>query len=72
MFLLMQKLPIEKNEMNYITNDPTAYDDTLDPAQVKLYLQPIWYFQGHNENGDEVNMYIQALKQEYLLPQPSP
>jgi len=59
---------IEKIELIYFTNDPTAYDDTLDPAQVKLYLQPVWHFSGHNENGDEVNTYIQALKQEYLLP----
>ncbi|MGB8982794.1 MAG: hypothetical protein WCC12_13030, partial [Anaerolineales bacterium] len=63
---------IEKIELIYFTNDPTAYDDTLDPAQVKLYLQPVWHFSGHNENGDEVNTYIQALKQEYLLPQPNP
>lgn len=63
---------IEKIELIYFTFDPTFYDDTLDPAQVKLYLQPVWYFRGHNENGDTVNMYIQALRQEYLLPASNP
>jgi LysM repeat protein len=65
-------ITIEKIELIYFTNDPTYYDDTLDPAQVKLYLQPVWHFYGHNENGDEVNMYIQALRQEYLLPESTP
>ncbi len=63
---------IEKVELVYYVSDPTSYDDTLDPAQVEVYLQPVWYFQGHNENGDVVNIYIQALKQEYLLPETTP
>ena len=61
---------IEKVELMYYATDPAYYDETLEPGEV--YLQPVWYFQGHNENGDEVNIYIQALRQEYLLPQTEP
>jgi hypothetical protein len=60
---------IEKAELIHYVSDPSYYDETVEPTQ--LYLQPVWYFQGHNENGDEVNIYIQALKQEYLLPETS-
>jgi LysM repeat protein len=63
---------IEKIELIYFVTDPTYYDDTLDPEQVKLYLQPVWHYYGHNEHGDEEHTYIQALRQEYLLPQTEP
>jgi len=37
-----------------------------------LYLQPVWRFYGHYDNGDEFDVIIQALKQEYLLPELDP
>ncbi|MBN2117962.1 MAG: LysM peptidoglycan-binding domain-containing protein [Anaerolineales bacterium] len=60
-------ITIEKVELMYYVSDPSYYDETLEPAPI--HLQPVWYFYGHNENGDEVNIYIQALRQEYLLPE---
>lgn len=63
---------IEKVELIYFVLDPTYYGEAVDPTQVKIYLQPAWYFQGHNENGDEVDILVQALKQEYLLPETEP
>ncbi|RPJ26988.1 MAG: LysM peptidoglycan-binding domain-containing protein [Chloroflexi bacterium] len=61
---------IEKVELMYFATDPASYDQSLEPGEV--YLQPVWYLQGHNDNGDEVNIYVQALRQEYLLPQTEP
>ncbi|HET9912722.1 MAG TPA: hypothetical protein VFQ13_12575, partial [Anaerolineales bacterium] len=63
---------IEKIELIYFVTDPTYYDDTLDPEQVKLYLQPVWHYYGHDEDGNEEHTYIQALRQEYLLPESNP
>ncbi len=61
---------IDKVELMYYATDPAYYDPTLESAEI--YLQPVWYFQGHNANGDEVNIFIQALRQEYLLPETQP
>jgi LysM repeat protein len=36
------------------------------------YIQPAWRFHGHYENGDEFEILIQALKQEYLIPELAP
>jgi LysM repeat protein len=36
------------------------------------YIQPAWRFYGHYEDGDEFEILIQALKQEYLLPELAP
>jgi hypothetical protein len=36
------------------------------------YIQPAWRFYGHYSNGDELELLVQALKQEYLLPELAP
>ena len=36
------------------------------------YIQPAWRFSGHYSNGDEFEILVQALKQEYLLPELAP
>jgi LysM repeat protein len=36
------------------------------------YIQPAWRFYGHYDNGHEFEILIQALKQEYLLPELAP
>jgi LysM repeat protein len=36
------------------------------------YIQPAWRFHGHYEDGKEFVILIQALKQEYLLPELAP
>lgn len=36
------------------------------------YIEPVWHFQGRYENGTEFDVLIQALKQEFLLPELAP
>lgn len=44
---------------------------TLPPggAAPDMYMQPVWHFHGRYANGNEVDFYIQALKQEFLSPE---
>ncbi|MBI5352432.1 MAG: hypothetical protein HZB50_07320 [Chloroflexi bacterium] len=53
-----------RNPLQSMT-DPKAGDD----AQ---YLQPVWRFYGHYSNGDEFEILIQALKDEFLYPELAP
>jgi hypothetical protein len=55
--------------MYFVTN-PHWQVDHLDGGT--LYLQPVWRFYGHYDNGGEFEVLIQALKEEYLLPQLAP
>ena len=61
---------IEKVELVYYISDPrhTAPDPNADPQ----YIQPAWRFYGHYSNGDEFEFLVQALRQEYLLPELAP
>ena len=61
---------IEKVELVYYIPDPqrTPPDPNADPQ----YIQPAWRFYGHYSNGDEFEILVQALKQEYLLPELAP
>lgn len=43
-----------------------------DPAAGIQYLQPVWRFYGHYSNGDEFEILIQALEEEFLLPELAP
>lgn len=43
-----------------------------DPSAGIQYIQPVWRFYGHYSNGDEFEILVQALKEEYLLPKLSP
>jgi LysM repeat protein len=61
---------IEKVELVYYTPDPRY---TLpDPNASPQYIQPAWRFYGHYSNGNEFEILVQALKQEYLLPELAP
>jgi hypothetical protein len=60
-------LTIEKVELMYYVTNPHWQADRLDGSP--LYLQPVWHFYGHYENGSEFDVIVQALKQEYLLPE---
>ena len=64
---------IERVELVYLTNNP-AYQDSNNPDAVtgQAYIQPAWHFQGHYANGDVLDIVIQALKQEFLLPEVVP
>lgn len=34
-----------------------------------FYIQPMWHFTGHYSSGDEFEVFVQALKPEYLSPE---
>ena len=61
---------IEKVELVYYTPDPRSTPP--DPNAGPQYIQPAWRFYGHYSNGDEFEILVQALKQEYLLPELAP
>jgi hypothetical protein len=56
---------IEQVELVYFVSNPRY---TTDPNAGYPYLQPAWRFYGHFSNGDEFEVLIQALNDEYLLP----
>lgn len=58
---------LEKVELVYYTTDPRYKmpDSPSEPA----YLQPVWRFSGHFSSGDEFEVLVQALKDEFLLPE---
>jgi LysM repeat protein len=58
---------IEKVELVYHIADPRYVP--LDANAGPQYIQPVWRFHGHYSNGDEFEILVQALKQEYLLPE---
>jgi predicted O-linked N-acetylglucosamine transferase (SPINDLY family) len=59
---------IENVELVYYISDPHyIVPDTAQP-----YIQPAWRFHGHYSSGDEFEILIQALKQEYLIPELAP
>ena len=66
----LPSLIIENVELIYYVTNQHWQVDHLDGGP--QYIQPIWRFHGHYENGDEFEMLIQALKQEYLLPEWAP
>jgi LysM repeat protein len=61
---------IEKVELVHFTSDP-RYAVPLPDAQPP-YFQPVWSFYGHYSNGDEFDVLIQALRDEYLQPEIDP
>ena len=58
---------IEKVELVYHLSDPRYAPPAANASP--QYIQPAWRFQGHYSNGDEFEILVQALKQEYLLPE---
>jgi hypothetical protein len=65
-------LIIDQVELVYYVSNP--YYQVHDPnySQRSPYIQPAWHFRGHYENGDDFDVLIQALKQEFLLPELAP
>ena len=63
---------IDSIELEYFVNNP--YYQVNDPNYERrsMYIQPVWHFQGHYEDGSGFDMMIQALKREFLSPQLSP
>ncbi|MBN1449659.1 MAG: LysM peptidoglycan-binding domain-containing protein [Anaerolineales bacterium] len=58
---------IEEVELAYYFKDPryVVSDTNTEPT----YIQPVWRFSGHYSNGDEFEIIVQALKEEFLLPE---
>ena len=61
---------IEKVELVHFTNDLRYAVPSPNPQPP--YFQPVWQFSGHYSNGDEFEILIQALRDEYLLPEINP
>jgi hypothetical protein len=60
---------IEKVELVYYIPDPLYGNPAANPGVTPQYIQPAWRFYGHYSNGDEFEFLVQALKQEFLLPE---
>ncbi|MGD0753252.1 MAG: hypothetical protein ABSA23_17850 [Anaerolineales bacterium] len=60
---------VEKVELVYFVSNPQFATGTNTGYP---YLQPAWRFYGHYSNGDEFEVLIQALPNEYLLPELAP
>lgn len=58
-------MTIESVQLIYYTRD-TTFNPTA--AEAPAYIQPMWLFTGHYSNGDEFEILIQALRDEYLSP----
>jgi LysM repeat protein len=63
---LRPTVTIEKIELAYFTPDQRYL--LSNPTSEPPYLQPVWRFSGHYSSGDEFEITIQALKDEFLLP----
>ncbi len=61
---------IEKVELVYYMPDPHFVTTELTMDQ--RYLQPAWLFRGHYSDGSAFEYLIQALKDEFLLPELAP
>ncbi len=65
-------LTIDHVELVYYVRNP--YYQVNDPtySQRSPYIEPAWHFLGHYDDGTEFDVLIQALKQEFLLPELAP
>jgi LysM repeat protein len=61
---------IEKVELMYFVTNQHWQVDHLDKGP--QFIQPVWKFTGHYSNGDVFEILVQALKQQYLLPELAP
>ncbi len=60
---------VEKVELVYFVSNQRYLTD---PNAGYPYLQPAWRFYGHYSSGEEFEVLIQALTDEYLLPELAP
>jgi hypothetical protein len=65
-------ITIETVELLYVANDFYESDAITESSPSTHYIEPAWRFHGHDANGNEVDIMIQALEQEYLLPETLP
>lgn len=62
---IMSTMTIKKIELVYYISDPRYQTNPADPG----YIQPMWRFYGHYYDGSEFEFLVQALKDEFLLPE---
>lgn len=55
---------IEQVELVYFALNPRANDADVEPG----YAQPMWRFSGHYSDGSEFEIFVQALRPEFLSP----
>lgn len=63
-------LTIERVELVYYMPDPRYQVGELSPDQ--RYIQPAWLFVGHYSTGEAFFILVQALQQEFILPEQAP
>ncbi|GAB4456780.1 MAG: hypothetical protein OHK0041_21640 [Anaerolineales bacterium] len=63
-------MTIERVELVYYMPDPRYIQGELEPDQ--RTIQPAWLFTGHYSTGETFFILVQALKQEFLLPEIAP
>ena len=68
--LVQPTLVIERVELVYYMPEPRYQIGELSPDQ--RYLQPAWMFTGHYSDGTAFFVLVQALQQEFLLPEQMP
>lgn len=66
-------ITIDRVELIYYVSNPMFQQGDNPQANANLrYIQPAWHFRGHYANGDELDVLIQALQQQYLSPELTP
>ncbi len=65
-------LTIEKVELVYFVSNPLYQANDPNANRRSPYIQPAWHFSGHYSNGDEFDIIVQTLKQEFLSPEIAP
>jgi hypothetical protein len=62
--LIQGSAKVEKVSLVYLT---TGFEDApLTQNDLSRYIQPLWSFSGHLEDGREFNIFVQAVQDEYL------
>jgi LysM repeat protein len=65
-------LTIKKVELLYFVSNPYYQINDPNYSQRSPHIQPVWHFHGQYDVGSEFDILIQALKQEFLLPELAP
>ncbi len=65
-------MTVEKVELVYYVPDPRYLPVDPNSGFHPAYIEPAWRFYGHYSNGDEFEILIQALMDEFLLPELAP
>ena len=69
---ILPNVTIDRVELVYFVSRPTYNRETMESLQTQKYIQPVWHFHGHDTNGDEIDILVQALQQEFLAPETVP